>query len=324
VPRNLLRVFFHDRCFDGATTAALFGHYFRSTQDADTEIDYWGMMHSDGDPFAGVPWDADVNACVDFRYCADARMHWWFDHHQSAFQPQSLRASFDEAKSETHFYDPKARSCALFTYRVLQQELGFELADPHGHWNELLNWADRIDGAVFDSAREIVELGDPAFHLMIWLRSNRDAEKMSKTIEVLGRKSIADVIALPWIASEVPSLLQAHTESVELIRQRLKRFGPVVAYDLAEDDVDAHSGFAAYMFEPSAIYSVGLVHSEKGAGISVGCNPWAPEIGPKNIAGICEQYGGGGHPNVGGIAVPAGELKRAREIVAEIVEVLRT
>ena len=322
MPSNLLRVFFHDRCFDGATTAALFGHFFRSTQDPNAEIDYWGMTHAH-EPFADVPWDADVNACVDFRFCADPRMHWWFDHHQSAFQPSSLRGVFDEAKSETHFYDPAARSCALFTHEVMKQKLGFTLDDPDGHWNDLLTWADRIDGAVFESAQEIVELKNPAFHLMIWLRSNRDPEKMSRTIEKMGRVSIAELVALPWIAKDVPALLEAHQHSVALIGKRLKRFGPVVAYDLAEDDIEAHSGFAAYMHEPSATYSVGLVHSDKGAGISVGCNPWAPVVGPKNIASICEHYGGGGHPNVGGIAVAAGQLDRAREIVAEIVETLR-
>ncbi len=323
VPRKLLRVFFHDRCFDGATTAALFAHYFRSIETTDIAIDFWGMTHTDSDPFAGVPWDADVNACVDFRYCADERMHWWFDHHQSAFQPSSLREHFDNVKSKTQFFDPAARSCALFTHRVMKERLGFDLDDPHGYWSDILNWADRIDGAVFESAKEIVELKAPAFHLMVWLRNNHDAAKMTKTIEEMGHRSIADLVAQPWIAEDVPGLLEAHRHCVALIGQRLERHGPVVAYDLSDDEIGAHSGFAAYMLEPSATYSVGLTYSDSGASISVGCNPWAENPGTKNIADICERYGGGGHRNVGGIAVPSGELPRAREIVSEVIALLR-
>ncbi len=314
-----LRVFFHDRCFDGATTAALFGHYYRKTQDSAATIDYWGMAHTDGDPFAEVPWDADVNACVDFRYCADPRMHWWFDHHQSAFQPSSLREHYEKRRSPTYFFDPTARSCALYAYRVMSEQLGFELEDSAGHWKELLSWADRIDGAVFDTAREVVELAHPAFHLMVWLRNNKDPEAMAKTIESMGRMSMEELVALPWIASGLPALLEANLASVELIRKRCQVTGPVVHYDLADDKPTAHSGFAAYMLEPECIYSVSISHSDSGTAISVGCNPWAAEIGSKNIAEICERYGGGGNPNVGGISLGPDALERGREIVREVI-----
>ncbi len=323
VPETDLRIFFHDRCFDGATTAALFGHYFRRTHDDDAIIDYWGMEHTSGDPFAAVPWDAPVNACVDFRYSADPRLHWWFDHHQSAFQPPELRDHFTHAHSERKFYDPAARSCALFAHRVLSEKLGFALDDPNGHWADVLEWADRIDGAVFASARELVELKAPALQFMTWLRSNRDRDKMAKTIEAIGRQSLADIVRLPWIADELPALIRAHRHSVDVIRQKAQMRGAVVTYDLADEDIAAHSGFAAYLHQPEAQYSVGLVYSEAGgASISVGCNPWAAEVGTKNIAEICERHGGGGHPNVGGIAVAPGQLKRARGIVDEVVESL--
>lgn len=322
VPATSLRIFFHDRCFDGVTSAALFAEFFRSTRDPEAVIDYQGMAHSADDPFEGIPFDAETNACVDFRYCSDPRMHWWFDHHQSAFQPASLEDHFAANPSDTKFYDPKARSCSLFAYRVLTEKLGFALDDPNGYWEDLLEWADRIDGAVFDSAREVVELKAPAFQLMTWLRSNRDGAKMSKTIELLGRRSLEEMVQLPWIAEELPALLRAHHRSVEVIKERLQVKGSVVFYDLSEDDIDAHSGFAAYMHEPEAKYSVGLVHSGRGSSISVGCNPWSEVVGGHNIAAICEQYGGGGHPNVGGIAVPAGQLERARDIVAEVVRKL--
>ncbi|MCP4446592.1 MAG: phosphoesterase [Myxococcales bacterium] len=318
MPDTDLRIFFHERCFDGATTAALFGHFYRSTRGQNAVIDYWGMAHSDGDPFENVPWGAEVNACVDFRYSADPRMHWWFDHHQSAFQPSELREHFDATLSATKFYDPHARSCALFAHQVMTQRLGFVLEDSMGHWEEVLSWADRIDGAVFDSARQLVELDAPALRFMTWLRSNRDRDKMAKTIEMIGRHSLAEIENQPWVAEQLPGLLQTHHHSVAIIRERIEVRGPVAIYDLADDNIEVHSGFAAYLHEPTALYSIGLVYSARGARISVGCNPWAETPGTRNIAEICERYGGGGHPKVGGISVPAGQLARAREIVAEV------
>ncbi len=314
-----LRIFFHDRCFDGAASAALFAEFFKSTYDAEANIEYCGLAHSSGDPFAGVPLDASVNACLDFRYCADERMHWWFDHHQSAFQPATRRALYDADTSGTKFYDPKARSCALFAFQVMSEQFGFELKDADGHWNSLLEWADQIDGALFESAREIVELKAPALQLMTWLRNNRLSAKMAKTIEQLGHKSMQELVELPWIAQELPELLRAHHHAVAVVGQRVQRRGAVATYDLLDDEIETHSGFAAYMHCPEATYSVGLARAGQGLGISVGCNPWVDPVGTTNIAAICEEFGGGGHPQVGGISVPGDQGDRAREIVAEIV-----
>ena len=69
-----LKIFFHDACFDGTTSAALFSAFYRDVIASDVEIHPIGMIHRDGNPFEGVPLDADDHACVDFRFCADHRM----------------------------------------------------------------------------------------------------------------------------------------------------------------------------------------------------------------------------------------------------------
>jgi nanoRNase/pAp phosphatase (c-di-AMP/oligoRNAs hydrolase) len=38
---------------------------------------------------------------------------------------------------------------------------------------------------------------------------------------------------------------------------------------------------------------------------------------------MCERYGGGGHPVVGAVSLPAAEIDQARQIAAEISEQLR-
>ncbi len=60
------------------------------------------------------------------------------------------------------------------------------------------------------------------------------------------------------------------------------------------------------------------------AKISIGANPWSKVPRTHEINKICERYGGGGHPVVGAISIPRGELPRAREIAREIVAELNS
>jgi nanoRNase/pAp phosphatase (c-di-AMP/oligoRNAs hydrolase) len=57
--------------------------------------------------------------------------------------------------------------------------------------------------------------------------------------------------------------------------------------------------------------------------VSVGSNPWLAARRTVNIAELCEKYGGGGHPVVGAVSLPTGELARARQAASEIAETLR-
>ncbi len=313
-----LKIFFHNHCFDGASSAALFAEFYRSQRNPDATIAFRGMSHHKGDPFDSVAIDGDENACVDFRYCKNPRMNWWFDHHISGFQPPSLKEDFESSAGGKKFFDPSARSCALFMLKVLEEQFSFRPEDPHGHWHDLLQWADRIDGAVFESAKEIVELKSPALRVMTWLRGCRDSAAIVELIPKLGRMSLAEIESLPLVADILASLLKNHERSIELVEKRLAFDGCVASYDLSRDEIQSHSGFAAYMLCPEATYSVALSRSAEMANISIGRNPWAKTLGSHNIARICEEYGGGGHPHVGGIAVPAKDMQRAREIVEEV------
>ena len=73
-----LRILHHGSCFDGASSAGVF---------EPVEVMFTPMDHKEAGP--AIPpdlLDGEVNACVDFRYTSDPRLHWWFDHHASTFQ----------------------------------------------------------------------------------------------------------------------------------------------------------------------------------------------------------------------------------------------
>lgn len=309
-----LKIFFHDNCFDGASSAALFASFYTEAVVRGAEVRYQGLEHQHGDPFAGLELDGDDNACVDFRYCDSERMTWWFDHHASAFQPPSLRAAFEADDSGQKFFDPEARSCTLFEARVLRERFGWEPDDPDGSWAELLHWADLIDGAQFESPAQAVEVAEPALRITTWLERNEDADRTHDLIRLLGRRPLAEIAAEPWIEGPLRPILEQHQRDIELVRQRAVFDAGVVFVDLVADDIGAHNKFIAYLLHPDATYVVSVTAAGGRAKISVGSNPWRPEARQHNIARICERFGGGGHPVVGGVSLAGDEGERAREI----------
>src|SRR5437867_3617872 len=102
-----MKVLFHDSCFDGAASAAVFSRFYLGRVRADAEITYQGLAHkAGGGPVEVDALDGDENAIVDFRYAATERLTWWFDHHQSAFQQPGDEAHFRADKSGKKFHDP--------------------------------------------------------------------------------------------------------------------------------------------------------------------------------------------------------------------------
>lgn len=316
-----LKIFFHDNCFDGATSAALFAAFYRDRRRG-SEISLQGVQHRRGDPFQGLAMDGDDNACVDFRYSADPRMTWWFDHHVSAFQPSELRQHFDADQSGQKFFDPTSPSCSIFMWDTLQGRFEFRPDDRDGHWAELIHWADIIDAARFDSPKMAVELEPAALRIMTWLEHNQNAEHTHRLIGELGARSLDELAEEPWIREPLAPLLATHQRNIELIGKRLEMRGEVAFFDLADDGIAAHNKFIAYLHEPDAAYTVGVTVSPDRSKVSVGSNPWQPERRRHNIAAICERFGGGGHPVVGAVSLPSADLTRAREIAEQICQEL--
>jgi len=167
-----LRVLHHGSCFDGASSAGIFARFFREcVARGPVDVAFTPMDHKEAGP--AIPpesLDGDVNACVDFRYTSDARLHWWFDHHVSTFQSAADEAHFRADQNGQKFYDPSAKSCTRFLARTVAEKFGFDISS----LQELLHWAEIIDGALFESAAQAVELHEPALRLMTWVEANRD------------------------------------------------------------------------------------------------------------------------------------------------------
>ena len=157
---------------------------------------------------------------------------------------------------------------------------------------------------------------------MTWIEANRDRSLTTRYIEDLQVRSLAEIAASDYVARPLAPILERHNRNIDLIRRRASEREGVVFFDLSDELVEAYNKFIAYMLFPESRYTVSVTRSTTRAKISVGSNPWATRPRTHDIARICERYGGGGHPVVGAISMPPGELERARAVAAEVVETL--
>jgi nanoRNase/pAp phosphatase (c-di-AMP/oligoRNAs hydrolase) len=98
----------------------------------------------------------------------------------------------------------------------------------------------------------------------------------------------------------------------------------VVFFDVADEELDAMNKFIAYDLFPEARYVVWVGCSRRKAKVSIGSNPWRPELRRHDLSAIAERFGGGGHPVVAAMSFKPDELPRARAAAQAIAEELRS
>jgi len=279
-----VRVCFHDKCFDGASSAAIFSRFYHERIDPSAEFLYTGMTHKASAPFEDGTFDGDENAIVDFKYSSSPALTWWFDHHQSAFlKPEDAE----------HFR------------------------------HDLIKWGDIIDGAQFASPEEAVGLTEPATQLALVIEAAPEPYLVPRLIPDLAELPLAEIVQLPLVKKHLGPLLERHRRSIDIMRERADFRGGVIYFDVSDLDLEGYNKFVPYFLYPDALYSVGVSASPARAKVSVGTNPWKDIPPDVNLASLCEKYGGGGHARVAAISLGPGDLVRARQVAKEIAASLR-
>jgi hypothetical protein len=314
-----VKVFYHEKCFDGACSAALFSRFYRERIREDVDFVFSGLLHRAGSLFNETDFNGDENAIVDFKYSSSPKITWWFDHHQSAFLSAEDAAHFERDQSNRKFYDPDFKSCTAFLAMVAQQRFGFDPAPVA----DLIHWADVIDGALYADAKTAVEMQAPAMKLTMVIESAPDHRFVPNLIPLLASKPLAAILEEPFIAPLLPPLLRRHELSIEIMRQRTQCVDGTIFFDVTDQELEGYNKFVPYYLHPESIYSVGLSKSSFRVKVSVGSNPWAPSEPQVNLAKICERYGGGGHARVGAISFNPDQHAQAIRASQEIVRELR-
>src|SRR5579859_1512688 len=315
-----IRILYHDHCFDGAASAAYFSRFMEGAFHPNAEFAYTGMAHKASQLFEPELFDGDENAIVDFKYSSDSRLTWWFDHHQSAFLTPEDAEHFRQDHSGKKMYDPSFKSCTLFIRTVAKQKWGFDAPD----LDQLVYWANIIDGAQYPDAKTAVELGAPAMKLTLVIEGSKGSDMVQKIIGWMRYRTLEEIVAEPDVQKLFEVLYKRHLDSVDIIRSRAHQDNSVVYFDLTGYDVEGYNKFIPYYLFPDSTYTVSVSPSSFRTKISVGSNPWAAEEPKHNLASICERYGGGGHPRVGAISFEPGAVEKARAVAAEITAELKS
>ena len=315
-----LQICYHDHCFDGVASAATFLRFYRDVvKPGVTDVAFRGMAHRAGQLFPPEAFAGEENAVVDFRFSADPRLTWWFDHHQSAFESASNEAAFKADRSGRKFWDPTAKSCTRFLARIAEEKFGWDPAP----LRELIDWAEIIDGALFPDPQMAVGLDDPAMQLMLLIEASKDPALLPRLICELSSRPLSDVLRERWVTEPLQPLLARHREMVKLVTGRIRLAGGVATYDLADLGVDNVNKFIAYAADPATLYTVSVSQGPNRSKVSLGSNPWRQQLRKHNLARIAERYGGGGHPAVAAISFPPDRLDQARAAAAVIADELR-
>ena len=314
-----VRVLYHDHCFDGAASAAYVSRFLRSQFYPDAEFSYTGLAHRADQLFEDSLFDGDVNAIVDFKYATHPNLTWWFDHHQSAFLSPEDAEHFRHDTSGRKLLDPSFRSCTKFISTVVRQQYGFEAPD----LEELVTWADIVDGALYESAEVAVEMEAPAMKLTLVIEGSQGPHLVRKIIGAMQHKCLEQIVADPEVRTTYDRLYETHLRNMDVIRKEGSCDAGVIYFDLVNHGIEGYNKFIPYYLFPDSAYTVSVSTSSFRTKVSVGSNPWVREPLRHNLATICERYGGGGHPKVGAISFPIGAVEQARKAAAEIREELK-
>ncbi len=315
-----IRILYHDHCFDGAASAAFFSRFMEGAFHPGAQFAYTGMAHKASQIFEPELFDGDENAIVDFKYSSDPHLTWWFDHHQSAFLTPEDAEHFRRDRSGKKMYDPSFKSCTNFIRSMAQQKWGYTAPD----LDQLVHWANIIDGAQYPDAKTAVELGAPAMKLTLVIEGSKGSSMVQRIIGWMRHRTLEEIVVEPEVQKSFEVLYKRHVDSVDMIRNRAHNDNGVVYFDLTGYDLEGYNKFIPYYLFPDSTYTVSVSPSSFRTKVSVGSNPWASQEPKHNLASICERYGGGGHPRVGAISFEPGALEKARTVAAEITQELKS
>src|SRR5580658_9702993 len=212
----LERVLYHDHCFDGAASAAYFSRFIAGAVHPDAEFRYTGLAHKASQLFDPGMFDGDENAIVDFKYSTDPRLTWWFDHHQSAFLTPEDAEHYRRDTSGRKMYDPNFRSCTRYIATIAREQFDFEAPD----LEELVAWADIVDGAQYADAEEAVELRSPATQLTLVIEGSNGSDTVQKIIRKMRHCTLEQIAQDKEIQAIYQPLYDRHLRSIEVIREK--------------------------------------------------------------------------------------------------------
>lgn len=307
----------HGHCFDGLVSAAMFTFLRNRLDKQSLRFSYKSCGYGPNMQVVPERWlKGDENAIVDFRYTASKKLTWYFDHHPTAFaNDEQQRAAVEQKR--VHF-DASYGSCTKLIRDVGTRTYGVDFS----RFDELVEWADRIDSASFETAAAAVDRSTPVMQLAAVVEQHGDGDLYQHLAPRIVVESADSLAESAYVQSRWKALAEAQRKTRERIASRLERRGDVAYVDLHDSPLPGSGKFVAYAVAPECRYAVSLIRMKKHLKVSIGYNPWSPKERTHDVAAICRRHGGGGHAVVGAFAVPLDKVDDAQRLAQEVVDEL--
>jgi hypothetical protein len=314
-------IFFHDD-LDGRASAAVILDFLRSRGDNAQRfipLDYtikpqWGKLNF-FEVNKLIKGKRNPSIVLDFRYHPKATF--WFDHHPTTFLTKNWEKNFRPSKF--HNFDPKAPSCCGQVMHSLVKNFSYK---PPRHIKELVHWLDIIDGGNFKSARQTIDIKEPAIQIDAFIENETHGSKsLAWLIELLSTKPLNRIASDSRVKSAVTKMKITRKQSLEFYRSKLQIYEKgVLSIDLSRLKTD-ELRFAPFYLQPKSRYAVILKKSRGYYHFTVSVNPWQRKKSKVHIGQLLTKYGGGGHKNVGGLETKT--RQNADRIANELIEYLK-
>lgn len=311
-------IYFHND-FDGRASAAVVLAFLRSRGDDIehfTPVDYDLLPHWLDEHFFEkhklFKGRRNPPIIVDFLYHPKAAF--WFEHHPTTFKKESWRKGFRPSKFKT--LRAEYASCTHLVYDHLKKNFPWK---PPRHLMELVKWLDVIDGANYRSAKQTLEMKEPAIQIGNFIEEKADSLPIASwTIKYLSERPIKDLAKEPRVAKVTKKVKAETKKKIAFYRKNLKIFGEVMFIDLSGEGSGHPARFVSYALHPKLVYTVRISPRNGLYHLNAGVNPWRRKENGFNIGNILKKYGGGGHEGVGGV-----EFKTKNEALRVAEDVIR-
>lgn len=307
---NPVHLYFHSPCFDGIVSAAIASDYLEQIKGF-PQTQLHAVNYDLRDEWLGTNLIRPA-AIVDFLYHPGA--DFWADHHPTAFLNDDTRRDYERARGPDIFYDRSASSCAVLIWKYW----GRTLPRPAPHYEDLVEWADRIDSARYESVDETDALEAPALQISLAMSMYRGDAFSQHLVWLFRTHSLAEVAARPEVQTAFIRGRELRRHGQERLVENIGLTDKGIAvFDVKADDVlvNRYGPFIAY---PDARYSAGIVRARDEAKIITMRNPWL-EFPSAPLGEFCVKLGGGGHQRVGSVLV---KNRDASELLSRLLEMI--
>ncbi len=319
-----VHVLSHGYCFDGVASATLFSHLLSRLQGGPLQFAYRSCGY--GPKLKVVPraWlSGDINAILDFRYSEDERLHWYFDHHATAFASREARELAERNVAEARgrrvlHFDPEASSCVRLIADVARVHHG---VDTQG-LSDLVEWADRVDAARFDAPEEAFFAKHPALAFAEVVERHGDTKFLNEMVPRLLNTPFLELCQAPDISALSAPYAQTKLVFLAAVREHGHVDGEVAVVDLTSSSAQPAGKFASYVAFPQCRYAATLLRTKDQLKLGIGYNPWSGRPRGHDVAALCKREGGGGHAVVGAANFPNEALDLARAALTRVTRAL--